>query len=122
MTNVYEMADDSRGDLIYARTNFSRRCGDDHAPHAIAPGATDDDYYLSRVTSQMRSRRNGRNHRVLDTRHHRRSRRAGCGGRAQAVYSTIALASTMIALAVLYVSQDALFPSAVCKWWSIPAR
>ena len=33
----------------------------------------------------------------------------GCGGRTKAVYSAIALASTMIALAVLYVSQDALF-------------
>ena len=54
MTNVYEMADDNRGDLIYGKDKLLAplREGMTAPPHAMAPGATDDDYYLGRVTSR----------------------------------------------------------------------
>ncbi len=52
MTNIYELADDNRGDLIYDKDKLLAplQPGMQAPPHAMAPGTTDDDYYLGRVT------------------------------------------------------------------------
>jgi NADH-quinone oxidoreductase subunit I len=52
MTNIYELADDNRGDLIYGKDKLLAplQPGMQAPPHAMAPGTTDDDYYLGRVT------------------------------------------------------------------------
>ena len=46
------MADDNRGDLIYGKDTLlaALQPGMVPPPHPMAPGATDDDYYLGRVT------------------------------------------------------------------------
>ena len=51
MTADYEMADDNRSDLIYGKDKLLAplQPGMQAPPHAMAPGATDDDYYLGRV-------------------------------------------------------------------------
>ena len=54
MTNEYEMADDNRADLIYEKTDLlaSLAEGMDAPPHAMADGATDEDYYRGSVTAR----------------------------------------------------------------------
>ena len=51
MTNVYEMTDDNRADLIYGKDKLLAplQPGMVAPPHEMAPGSTDDDYYLGRV-------------------------------------------------------------------------
>jgi NADH-quinone oxidoreductase subunit I len=51
MTNDYEMADDNRSDLIYGKDKLLAplQPGMQPPPHAMAPGMTDDDYYLGNV-------------------------------------------------------------------------
>jgi NADH-quinone oxidoreductase subunit I len=51
MTNVYEMADDNRSDLIYGKDKLLAplQPGMQAPPHAMAPGSTDDDYYLGNI-------------------------------------------------------------------------
>ena len=55
MTNVYEMADDNRSDLIYDKVNLlaPMQPGMIAPPHAMAPGSTDEDYYLGRINQQV---------------------------------------------------------------------
>jgi NADH-quinone oxidoreductase subunit I len=52
MTNVYEMADDNRQDLILGKDKLLAplQPGMTPAPHPMAPGASDEDYYLGRIT------------------------------------------------------------------------
>ncbi len=47
-----ELADDNRGDLIYGKDKLLAplQPGMEAPPHPMAPGATDDDYYLGRVS------------------------------------------------------------------------
>lgn len=51
MTNIYEMTDDNRADLILGKDDLlaPMQPGMVAPPHAMAPGTTDDDYYLGRV-------------------------------------------------------------------------
>ena len=51
MTNVYEMADDNRSDLIYDKEKLLAplQPGMQLPPHPMAPETTDDDYYLGHV-------------------------------------------------------------------------
>ncbi|MBF6328147.1 NADH-quinone oxidoreductase subunit NuoH [Nocardia transvalensis] len=51
MTNDYEMADDNRADLIYDKGNLlaPMQPGMVAPPHAMYPGASDEDYYLGTV-------------------------------------------------------------------------
>ncbi|MCB0932828.1 MAG: NADH-quinone oxidoreductase subunit NuoI [Mycobacterium sp.] len=51
MTNSYEMADDNRADLIYGKDKLLAplQPGMAAPPHPMAPGTTDDDYYLGSV-------------------------------------------------------------------------
>ncbi|MCX4091795.1 NADH-quinone oxidoreductase subunit NuoI [Nocardia sp. alder85J] len=51
MTNEYELADDNRGDLIYEKDRLLAPLapGMTPPPHAMAPGATEADYYLGTV-------------------------------------------------------------------------
>jgi NADH-quinone oxidoreductase subunit I len=48
MTNEYELADDSRQDLIFTKTQLLAPLlpGMDEPPHPMRPGATDADYYV----------------------------------------------------------------------------
>ncbi|NYI05837.1 NADH-quinone oxidoreductase subunit NuoI [Allostreptomyces psammosilenae] len=52
MTNEYELADDSRADLIYTKEQLlvGLTEGMVAPPHAMYPGTDDDDYYRGRVT------------------------------------------------------------------------
>jgi len=45
------MADDNRGDLIYGKDKLLAplQPGMEQPPHPMAPGATDEDYYLGHV-------------------------------------------------------------------------
>ncbi|KIQ11014.1 NADH-quinone oxidoreductase subunit NuoI [Rhodococcus sp. MEB064] len=54
MTNEYEMCDDNRADLIYEKTDLlaSLTEGMDAPPHAMAEGASDEDYYRGTVTAR----------------------------------------------------------------------
>jgi NADH-quinone oxidoreductase subunit I len=56
MTNVYEMADDNRQDLIFGKDKLLAplQPGMEQPPHPMAPGASDDDYYLGRITGADR--------------------------------------------------------------------
>jgi NADH-quinone oxidoreductase subunit I len=51
MTADYEMADDNRGDLIYGKDKLLAplQSGMVAPPHAMAPGSTDEDYYLGNI-------------------------------------------------------------------------
>ena len=51
MTNQYEMADDNRADLIWGKDKLLAplQPGMQAPPHDMAPGSTDDDYYLGRI-------------------------------------------------------------------------
>jgi NADH-quinone oxidoreductase subunit I len=51
MTNEYEMADDNRADLIWGKDKLlaPMEPGMQAPPHDMAPGSTDDDYYLGRI-------------------------------------------------------------------------
>ena len=51
MTNEYEMADDNRADLIWGKDKLLAplRSGMLAPPHEMAPGSTDDDYYLGKI-------------------------------------------------------------------------
>ncbi|WP_206038328.1 NADH-quinone oxidoreductase subunit NuoI [Rhodococcus sp. HNM0569] len=51
MTNDYEMADDNRADLIYDKQQLLAPLepGMTPAPHPMADGASDEDYYAGRV-------------------------------------------------------------------------
>jgi NADH-quinone oxidoreductase chain I len=53
MTNIYEMADDNRSDLIYDKDQLLAplQPGMTPPPHPMAEGATDDDYYLGNIGS-----------------------------------------------------------------------
>src|SRR3954465_3146578 len=55
MTNEYELADDSRAKLIYTKEELLVGLTDGmvDAPHEMAPGTTDTDYYQGRVTRAM---------------------------------------------------------------------
>ncbi len=52
MTGDYEMADDNRSDLIYGKDKLLAplQPGMVEPPHPMAPGSTDEDYYLGRIT------------------------------------------------------------------------
>ena len=52
MTSVYEIADDNRQDLIFGKDKLLAplQGGMEQPPHPMAPGTTDEDYYLGRVT------------------------------------------------------------------------
>lgn len=52
MTSDYEMADDNRSDLIYGKDRLLAplQPGMTAPPHPMAPGTTDEDYYLGKVT------------------------------------------------------------------------
>ncbi|WP_459546757.1 NADH-quinone oxidoreductase subunit NuoH [Nocardia sp. X0981] len=52
MTNEYELTDDNRADLIYEKDRLLAPLTPDMQapPHAMAPGTTEADYYLGRVT------------------------------------------------------------------------
>ena len=52
MTNVYELADDTREKLIYEKQDLLAALTEGMAPppHPMAPGTTDEDYYLGKVT------------------------------------------------------------------------
>jgi NADH-quinone oxidoreductase subunit I len=54
MTNVYEMADDNRSDLIYDKDKLLAPLLQDMLapPHDMAPGSTDEDYYRGNITAQ----------------------------------------------------------------------
>ena len=136
MTNDYEMADDNRGDLIYEQGQLLAPLlpGMRPPPHPMAPGATDEDYYLGQRDRQAGAKR--REDQVRDDEairrrcwRPRRSTRTstaeavafwvlgdiavvgavGVVAAPKAVYSASSWPSTMIALAVIYVAQDALF-------------
>jgi NADH-quinone oxidoreductase subunit I len=51
MTNFYEMADDNRSDLIYGKDKLLAPLptGAQAPPHAMAEGATDEDYYRGNI-------------------------------------------------------------------------
>jgi len=51
MTNEYEMADDNRADLIWGKDKLLAplQPGMLAPPHDMAPGSTDDDYYLGNI-------------------------------------------------------------------------
>ena len=51
MTNIYELADDNRSDLIYDKDQLLAplQPGMTPPPHPMAEGATDDDYYLGNI-------------------------------------------------------------------------
>ncbi|AQT81136.1 NADH-quinone oxidoreductase subunit H [Mycolicibacterium litorale] len=51
MTNIYELADDNRSDLIYDKDQLLAplQPGMQPPPHDMAPGTTDDDYYLGHI-------------------------------------------------------------------------
>ena len=51
MTSEYELADNNRADLIYEKDQLLAPLEPEMAPppHAMAPGATDEDYYRGRV-------------------------------------------------------------------------
>ena len=55
MTNVYEMADDNRADLIYGKDKLLAPLTDGMTPppHAMAPGSTDEDYYRGNVIGEV---------------------------------------------------------------------
>jgi NADH-quinone oxidoreductase subunit I len=52
MTSIYEIADDNRQDLIFGKDKLLAplQGGMEQPPHPMAPGTTDEDYYLGRVT------------------------------------------------------------------------
>ncbi|MFF0494197.1 NADH-quinone oxidoreductase subunit NuoH [Nocardia sp. NPDC004068] len=54
MTNDYEMADDNRGRLIFEKDDLLAplRAGMLAPPHPMPPGATDEDYYLGKITGE----------------------------------------------------------------------
>ena len=58
MTNIYELADDNRSDLIYDKDQLLAplQPGMTAPPHAMAEGATDDDYYLGNIGSESTPR------------------------------------------------------------------
>ncbi len=51
MTNVFEMADDNRADLIYGKDRLlaALEPGMQAPPHAMAAGSTDEDYYRGNI-------------------------------------------------------------------------
>jgi NADH-quinone oxidoreductase subunit I len=55
MTADYEMADDNRSDLIYGKDKLLAPLepGMQQPPHPMAPGTTDDDYYLGNITGNV---------------------------------------------------------------------
>lgn len=59
MTNDYEMADDNRADLIYGKDKLLAPLepGMHQPPHPMAPGSTDEDYYLGNITRQSSAHR-----------------------------------------------------------------
>jgi NADH-quinone oxidoreductase subunit I len=58
MINDYEMADDNRADLIWGKDKLLAplQPGMQPPPHEMAPGSTDDDYYLGKITPNSRTR------------------------------------------------------------------
>ena len=130
MTNDYEMADDNRADLIWGKDKLLAplRRGMLPPPHAMAPGSTDEDYYRGNIKpiTEDRARDDRATSRrcAADAAGHTSTTEAvvfwvlgavavigaiGVVAAPKAVYSAMFLASTMIALAVLYIAQDALF-------------
>jgi NADH-quinone oxidoreductase chain I len=55
MTNSYELADDSRADLIYEKQDLLAPLlpGMLAPPHPMVPGTTEQDYYANRVTGAV---------------------------------------------------------------------
>ena len=55
MTNVFELADDNRADLIYEKSELLAPLlpGMIAPPHDMVPGTTDRDYYAGRVTGSV---------------------------------------------------------------------
>ncbi len=118
MTNDYEMADDNRADLIYGKDKLLAplQPGMAAPPHPMAPGS-----HRRRLLPGQHQRHRSDIADPGGARRERRGRRfwvlgaiavAGAIGvvaAPKAVYSALFLASTMIALAVIYVAQDALF-------------
>jgi len=62
MTNEYELADDSRLDLIYQKQDLLAPLlpGMTAPPHEMAPGTTERDYYANKVTGSGQSAAGGR--------------------------------------------------------------
>ena len=58
MTNDYEMADDNRADLILGKDKLlaPMQPGMQQPPHPMAPGSTDEDYYLGNITGVEEAR------------------------------------------------------------------
>ena len=134
MTNDYEMADDNRADLIYGKDKLLAplQPGMIPPPHAMAPGATDEDYYRGDIDGCSSRGRAGAGHlrqtavaeQRLAMNTHTSTGEAvlfwvlgvvavvgalGMVTARKAVYSAMFLAMTMIVLAVFYIAQDALF-------------
>jgi len=55
MTNVYELADDNRADLIYEKSELLAPLlpGMIPPPHEMVPGTTEQDYYAGKVTGSV---------------------------------------------------------------------
>ena len=55
MTNVYELADDNRADLIYEKQDLLAPLlpGMIPPPHRMVPGTTEKDYYAGKVTGSV---------------------------------------------------------------------
>ena len=55
MTNVYELADDNRADLIYEKEDLLAPLlpGMIAPPHRMVPGTTEQDYYAGKVTGSV---------------------------------------------------------------------
>ncbi|MEY3734467.1 MAG: hypothetical protein RL347_1826 [Actinomycetota bacterium] len=55
MTNVYELADDNRADLIYEKQDLLAPLlpGMIAPPHRMVPGTTEQDYYAGKVTGSV---------------------------------------------------------------------
>ena len=53
MTNEYELADNNRTDLIFEKSELLAPLlpGMQAPPHAMVPGATEQDYYANKITS-----------------------------------------------------------------------
>ena len=130
MTNDYEMADDNRADLIYGKDKLLAPLepGMQAPPHPMAPGSTDDDYYLGKIGPLSGGCPVTLSADVVLLAADGAARTStgeavlfwvlgtvavigaiGVVAAPKAVYSAMFLASTMIALAVLYIAQDALF-------------
>ena len=120
MTNEYELADDSRADLIYEKDRLLAPLRARHGapPHAMVPGHDDEDYYLGASGTRAAPATARPNEPDVDRRGGRSSgswRRRGARARwawsraRKAVHSALLLAMTMVFLAIFYIAQGAVF-------------